>query len=187
MLGRYATAVAFCLCVWAVAPAAGAQEAVADTPVSAIVTVDQERMFSESLWGKRATAELEEASHQLQTENRKIEAALTAEEKSLTEQRKTLPAEEFRKLADDFDARVTGIRLAQETKTKELTSKRDTDRQEFFDVALPILGEVMTAHKAVAILDSRAIFLSVKSIDVTAEVVARLDAKLGDGAVKSTP
>ena len=41
---------------------APAQEA---APASAILTVDQERLFNESLWGKRIQAELEAASRAL--------------------------------------------------------------------------------------------------------------------------
>ncbi len=151
-------------------------------PASAVLTVDQERLFSESLWGKRMQAELEAASRELQAENRKIEAALTAEEKALTDKRVTMAPADFRVLADEFDKRVTGIRAAQDGKARDLTARRDADRKAFLDSVLPIMGEVMTARGAVAILDSRAIFLSVRSIDATDAIVAAIDAKLGDGS-----
>ena len=109
---------------------------------------------------------------------------MTAEEKSLTDRRPTIAPDEFRKLADDFDTRVTGIRQAQEAKARDLTNKRDEDRRTFFDAALPIMGLVMTDRGAIAILDSRAIFLSVKSLDATADMVKRVDEKLGAGPAK---
>ena len=157
------------------------------TSVSAVLTIDQDRLYTESLWGKRALADLEALSTGLQAENRKIEAALTAEEKTLTERRPTMAAEEFRKLADDFDRRVTGIRQAQDTKARDLTRYRDEDRQAFYDAALPVMGEVMDARGAVAILDKRAIFLSATAIDVTDTVRALIDRKLGAGPTAATP
>lgn len=159
--------------------AAPAQEA---PPASAILTVDQERLFNESLWGKRMQAELETASRALQAENRKIESALTAEEKALTDKRVTMAPADFRALADEFDKRVTEIRAAQDGKARDLTAQRDTDRKAFLDAVLPIMGEVMTARGAVAILDSRAIFLSVRSVDATDAIVKAIDAKLGEGS-----
>ncbi len=161
------------------APSATVPAAQAAEPI-AFLTVDQDRLFTESLWGKRAEADLEKASQDLQAENRKIEAALTAEEKSLTERRATMAAPDFRKLADEFDSRVTGIRQAQDTKARDLTRKRDEDRQAFFQAALPIMGKAMQERGALAILDSRAIFLSVRSIDATDEMIAAIDKALGD-------
>lgn len=146
-----------------------------------LVTLDVERLFADSQWGKRFTADLEADSRALQAENRKIEAALTTEEKELTEKRKSLPAEEFRALAADFDTRVTGIRQAQVDKVRELQARPDEERARFFEAARPIIGEVMTAQGAVAILDIRAVFLSVSSVDVTDEVIAAVDARLGSG------
>ena len=61
-----------------------------------IVILNQERLFSESLFGQRVQAELEEASSALSRQNRELEAALLEEEQSLTEQRTTMTAEEFR-------------------------------------------------------------------------------------------
>lgn len=151
-------------------------------PATSIMTVDQERLFTETLWGKRMQADLETASRALQAENRKIESALTTEEKLLTDKRVTMASDEFRALADEFDKRVTGIRAAQDGKARELTTRRDADRKAFLDAVLPIMGEVMTARGAVAILDSRAILLSVKSIDATDAIVAAIDAKFGDGS-----
>lgn len=146
-----------------------------------VVTLDVERLFADSQWGKRFTADLEEASRALQAENRKIEAALTAEEKALTEKRTGLPAEEFRALAGDFDTRVTGIRQAQADKVRELQARPDEERARFFEAARPIIGEVMTAQGAVAVLDIRAVFLAVRSVDVTDEVIVAVDARLGSG------
>lgn len=164
-----------------------AQDSPNNTPPSSILTIDQEALFANSLWGKRVQDELSKASHDLQTENRKIEAELTAEEKSLTDQRPTMAAEQFRKLADDFDARVTGIRAAQDNKARDLSRLEDDERKAFAEAAFPIIGEIMVSRGAVAVLDKRAILLSIKAIDATAEVLKRVDAKLGSGPASPAP
>lgn len=169
-------ALLFCL---AIAVPARAQEDA--PPVSAILTVDQDRLYSSSLWGQRVEGEVAKASADLAAENRKIEAELIAEEKNLTQKRPNMPAADFRKLAGDFDVRVTGIRKAQDEKARLVVEQRDQGRKAFFDAALAIMGEVMKARGAVAILDSRAVFMSLNTIDATDDVLKAVDARLGAG------
>ncbi|MCB2093449.1 MAG: OmpH family outer membrane protein [Rhodobacteraceae bacterium] len=149
---------------------------------SPILTLDQERLFAESDWGKRAKAHVDSASAALAAENRKLEADLTAEEKALTEKRETMPADEFRAAADAFDARVTEIRRTQDGKARDIGRMLDAERQKFFKAAFPVLGEMLRKRGAVAILDARAIFVSAEAIDVTDDLIAELDAALKSGA-----
>ncbi|SPH17975.1 hypothetical protein DEA8626_01504 [Defluviimonas aquaemixtae] len=157
-----------------------AQEAVAP-PQSPILTLDQERLFTETLWGKRAAERIEAASAELAAENRQIEAELIAEERALTKQRADLPVDEFRAAAEAFDARVTEIRQTQDTKAREIGRLRDAERQRFFTEALPVMSEVLRDRGAVVVLDNRAIFLAADVIDVTDEMIARIDVEIGAG------
>lgn len=150
--------------------------------LSPVLTLDQERLFAQSLWGKRVLGSIEAQSETLGTENRRLEAELTREEADLTERRKTLDPAAFRAEADAFDEKVVAIRKAQDAKLRELTQTRDRERQAFFDAVVPVMGDVVRERGAFAILDSRAILLSVQSIDVTDAMVERIDSVLGDGA-----
>ncbi len=161
--------------------AALAQDAALGEVVSPILTVDQERVYAESAWGKRAAAEIDAASAALAAENRRIEAELTAEERKLTDERATTPVEAFRAKADAFDRKVVSIRAAQDAKTRDLNRLRDAERQAFLNAALPVLGGVLRDRKALAILDVRAVFISSNAIDVTDDVIAALNARLGAG------
>ncbi|MZQ88051.1 OmpH family outer membrane protein [Frigidibacter albus] len=152
-----------------------------------ILTLNDEQLFDESAWGARAEAEIEAAAAALATENRRIEAQLLAEERSLTDRRPGMDPAAFRAEADAFDERVTGIRRAQDVKARAVSRLREAERRAFFSAAVPILSEVMRKHGAVAILDARAIFLADSQIDVTAEVVALADQRLGPGAAPELP
>jgi len=152
-----------------------------------ILTIDQDRLFEGTLWGKRAAGRIEASSAALAAENRRIEADLTAEEQALTDKRPTLPADEFRKLADDFDARVTEFRRTQDGKARVIARLHDAERQAFFQAALPVMAEVLRGHGAIAVLDNRAIFLAADAIDATDEMIARIDAELGPGADVAAP
>lgn len=151
---------------------------------SAIVTLDQDQLYLGTQYGRALQTKFEAESKALLAENRKIDAALEAEERALTDKRATMTALEFRPLADAFDKKANDLRKAQDAKSTDLAKSRDVDRQAFFQAVGPILGDYMVERGAVAILDKSAIVVSLGSIDITTEVIALIDARLGDG---STP
>ncbi|MCB2109934.1 MAG: OmpH family outer membrane protein [Defluviimonas sp.] len=154
---------------------------------SPILTLDQERLFAETLWGQRARKRIEEASAALAAENRTYEEQLGQEEQALTAKRKTLAPAEFRKEADAFDARVTEIRRTQDAKERGISQVQEEERKRFYAAALPVMGEVLRRNGALVVLDSRAIFLAADAIDVTDEMIAEIDAKLGAGGDDAAP
>ena len=161
---------------------AAAQDLPLGTPTSAILTIDQDRLFSASAWGRRVAAETEAEAQALAAENRRLEAELSAEEQALTDERSTMPAEEFRAAADAFDAKAVEIRRTQDAKERDLLRRREAERQRFFNTALPVMGRMMQDRGASVILERRSVFLAAEALDVTDELIARIDAEIGDGA-----
>jgi Skp family chaperone for outer membrane proteins len=159
------------------ASAAGAQ----DDRVPLLV-LDQDRFFIESSFGKAAVARERAATEALDQENNRIEAKLVAEEQELTSLRATLSAEEFTTRASAFDEKVERIRTEQDAKVRVLAGAREKDRQEFLQVAGPVLGELLSEKRALAIIDKKMIILSLSAIDVTDEAIAKLDQALADPA-----
>jgi Skp family chaperone for outer membrane proteins len=182
MVGR-AFVCAVLLALTAPASAVIAQDAAGQ---SAVLTIDPERLFAESRFGIAYTARLEAQQSEFLAENRKLEAALEAEEKDLTERRPGLPAAEFRQLADAFDKKAEEIRSARLVKSRSLTTARDEDRKEFLASIQPILGEMMDEMGALVILDKRTVFIWSGRIDVTDRAIARIDAAMDDD-LKSRP
>jgi len=152
-----------------------------------ILTINQDLLFSASLYGERVRDEIEAEKTRLEIAIRQIESDLVAEEKSLTEQRATLPNDEFRKLADAFDQKVQGIRSAQKTKAQNLGRKLDQERAGFYKRVLPVLGELMKERGAMVVLDQRTVFASASSVDITEIAVRRIDATIGDGTGEAVP
>ena len=149
---------------------------------SAVVTLDRNRLFEETRLGQAILARIDSASNDLIAENRRLEAALEAEERLLTERRATLPTAQFRELAQEFDSRVEELRVTQEAKSRALTRQRDTEQQRFLEASAPVLADLMQDLGAVAIIDRSVVVLSFDRFDITAQAIARLDADLGDGA-----
>lgn len=149
--------------------------------LSPILTIDSERLFIQSAFGKRVVAEIEDKSAALAAENRQIEADLESEERELTEMRSTMASEEFRKLADVFDQKVQATRLAQAVKGRSLTDLLDKERAVFEIAAAPVLELLMRESDAAVILDLRFVFASASTIEITDNAIALLDETLGDG------
>lgn len=183
---------ALCMAAWLMqaggglaqtAPATTADSPIPTAMVSSIVTLDRDRLFDGSMMGRAFQARFEAQTTALVAENRKLEAALEAEERSLTDRRRTLDSEAFRPLAEEFDARVEALRTAQDAKSRALSRAREADQQQFFEAVVPVLGQLMVDLEAVAIVDRSAIILSFDQIDITDQAIALLDASLGDGTL----
>jgi Skp family chaperone for outer membrane proteins len=148
---------------------------------SPILTVDQERLFSASAFGRRVQADIEARSAALAAENRTIEAELVAEEQELTAARPGLSPEEFRARADAFDARVQRIRTEQDAKARDLGTFRETERERFASEIGGVLADIARSRGALAVLDRRALLVSADSIDITDVAIAAIDIRLGEG------
>jgi len=166
----------------AAGPAGAQQTAPAAGPVSQILVIDIDAVFNDSAFGKRVVAEFNATAVELEAENRRIADSLLAEERDLTERRPTMDPAVFREAAAEFDARVQGIRRAQDAKERELQSMVAKGREAFVQALQPVLITLLREMGAVVILDARNTILRLDAIDVTARAVAAADRTLGDGS-----
>lgn len=168
------------VCLASAAPAEG-------TVQSPVLTIDSERLFEESNFGRATAREFEMLGAELARENRRIEEELTVEEKSLTEQRTNLPAADFRVLADAFDQKVQSIRRQQDVKTRQLNAALDERRGMFLTAAAPVLEQIMRDAGAAVILEQRSVFVSSNAVDITQSAIARLNAVLQEPIPSEKP
>lgn len=152
-----------------------------------VMTLDQEALYLRSKWGKRANADLDKRRMEIATENDRLANQFAAEEQSLTVLRQTLPADEFRKRADEFDKRVVEVRRDREAAVAALATRDSEEQQAFFRAALPLLAALMQERGAVVVLDQRAIFVASQSIDVTDALIERIDRDIGAGPLPEAP
>lgn len=178
------------LMITAFAGAAGAQQNIeapefgvtAGQVVTAILTVDIDQLFTQSQFGQRVAQSYAAQREALVTENSRIVVALRQEELALAAQRAEMAADVFRTEAEAFDEKAQGIRRAQDAKVRALEDTLAQGRDQFLEVTRPILGQLMVDRGAFAILDRRSVLLSLGSIDVTDDAIARIDVEIGDGA-----
>lgn len=142
---------------------------------SPILTIDSDRLFEESAFGKQTVTEFETLGAALAAENRRIEEALLVEERELTDLRPTIDPTEFRALADVFDEKVQETRRAQDTKGRELNAELEERRVVFLNAAVPILEQLMREAGAAIVLEQRSVFISSNAVDITQMAIERLD------------
>lgn len=175
---RRARACLACLVMlfWGLAAFAQTQGAIQPSPV---LTLNQERLYQQSDFGKRVQEEITDASRVLQQENQRIQADLIAEEQRLTDERPAMEVEAFQELAADFDTRVVSIRAAQDEKADAIRARAEAERTRFFELAFPVLFALVEDTGAVAILNSAAVIFSVRQIDITDRAIARVNQEIG--------
>lgn len=150
-----------------------------------VLILDQEIFFSSTIFGQNALARAEAAGAVLAEENQSIASDLEGEELELTQLRASLEPLAFRVLADAFDVKVQAIRQTQDAKSREISQNLEIVRQQFLQLSLPVLSQVVRDRGAVIILDRRTVFLAADRIDITAQASALFDALVGDGTEKS--
>lgn len=154
-------------------------------PTTPILTIDNERLFLSSDFGRRVAREIEMNGNELATENRQIEAELAQEEQDLTDRRSSMSPEKFRPLADAFDERVQESRQAQAAKSRNLNEFLDKEREIFLNAAGPVLQELMVEFGATVVLERRTVFISSNSSDITSAAIERLNEKLGENGTQT--
>lgn len=163
-----------------------AQEASPAAPASVLI-IDSDRLYQDSRYGQQIRAALDQQAQALKTENDKIVAALTEEERSLTLRRPSLTPEAFRQAATEFDSKVQGIRRARDAKEVALQTARVTAQKDFFGEVQTIVGQLMLERGATATLDQRSVFVALTAADVTEEAIRRIDAIFVDAEPSETP
>ena len=148
---------------------------------SQVLVVDSGALFDESAFGRRVQTELNRRREALKLENNRIAAALAEEEQQLTEQRAELSPDAFRPLAEAYDTKVQATRSTQLAKADALDVFEERERQRFFRALDPIYKQILREAGAAVILEKSLVRASVSAIEITDQVIARIDATLGDG------
>lgn len=155
------------------------------TPLSTVAVVDTDALYQGTKLGQRMASDLEARARVLQAENKRLTESLTDEEQDLTNRRETMEPEAFRAAAAEFDARVQGIRRSRDAAIAAFEEERQNAPKRFLDSVRNILGQIMVERGAVAILNQQIVLLSLSTIDMTEDAIARIDLEFGDGSTSS--
>ncbi|MDO5605871.1 MAG: OmpH family outer membrane protein [Paracoccus sp. (in: a-proteobacteria)] len=147
-----------------------------------VLVLDVELAYAVSAWGRRAQSDIEAEARRIEAENTALEAQLTAEEQALTAERAALDPATFRQKAEAFDSRAQSIRRERAQVARDLRTRAQSDQSAFLDAALPIITALMQERHAGIVLDRRDALLAIAEVDITDDLVVRMDESVGAGS-----
>ncbi len=149
--------------------------------------VDIEKIMRETDAAKGIFKELEGKRKEYQTQISKEEDTLRSAEKEIIKQRDTLSKEDFEKKRIDFEGKVSkGQQMVQQHK-QTLDHAFSASMAKLRTEATKIVAEVAKEKGFSAVLTEEAVMLSVPEMDMTDEVVKRMNAKVKKIAVDWSP
>ncbi|WP_165611575.1 OmpH family outer membrane protein [Cognatiyoonia sediminum] len=140
-----------------------------------IFVINADRLFAESEIGQSIREDFQVRRLELQAENERIIEELVAEEQDLAARRPDMDVEEFRLEAEAFDRKAIEIRAARDAKERSISEAAEEAQARFNEQVREVAGQVMIERGGKVILDSRSVYLALRSIDITDAVIDRLD------------
>jgi outer membrane protein len=168
----------------ALASAAIAAPVAAQTlPPAVIVIVDMDQVFATSAAGKQAQAELKTRLDGIQSRLQSLRTSFGAEEQALIKSRpapNAAPAAitAWETKAKDFQTRKTQAEQDLSKRDQDFQNSRTYVLKQLSDGAAPIITAIMKERGATIALAEGATLQHAASIDVTADVVSRIDKSL---------
>jgi len=150
-------------------------------PPAVIVIVDLDQVFQTSTAGKQALTELKSRADAIQARLQTLRTSFGTEEQSLGQTRPTAPgptATAWEAKVKDFTTRKTQAEQELAKRDQDLQASRQFVVKQLNDASQPIISTVMKERGASIALAEGATLQHIASIDVTSDVVARLNAAL---------
>lgn len=152
-------------------------------PAAVIVTIDRQEMIATSAAAKAAQADLKPKADALQARLNQLRTSLQAEEQTLRQsapQQGAAPAavQAWQAKARDFDTRRQQADQELQRRQAELQQTEQWVIKQINDGAQPIIGQIMRERGANIAVDEQVTIQHAAAIDITADVVARLDKAL---------
>lgn len=168
-------------------PVSTAQAVEPEVNCSMVLVVDFAGLFRKSRWGRRVNEEVSTLTEKTEKESSASRAYLEKEEEFLTENRRKLAPDEFRRRAEAFDFRFAKAKEEAEKAEKKKRDLIDTELNNFKQAVKPIMETVMIEHGSCVIVPIGMVIVSEAVLDVTNEVADRANAMLSDGSVLEEP
>ena len=186
---RVAFAISACaasLAVWEspagaqVAPAAGA-------PIHGVCIYSQNEMLGQSQAGKIGTQKLVALQSGIDAELKPAADKLTADAKDLGARRGGMAASAYQQQVADLQRRAKDLDALDRARKDQLARTRNDAIARINRVALPLFNASVAAHGCALVLDKAPLYTANPAMDLTPDVVRRLDAALPSIDVQLLP
>jgi|KBSMisStandDraft_5_1062788.scaffolds.fasta_scaffold391421_2 Skp family chaperone for outer membrane proteins len=145
-----------------------------------IITVDMEQVINTSTAGKSAQTQLQAQANALQAKAQSLDAGFRSENDALNKaaQSKTMTQQALEQKAADLQKRVNAAQVDMTNRQRQFVANQQYVGKQISDAVQPIISQVQAEKNATLVLDEGSVIKTSPSIDVTALVLQRLNAKL---------
>lgn len=175
-LGKSLQLAVLILALGCLAPAAGARAQA--LPPAKVAVIDYKRVLNTSSAGKDIHRQIESYRKSLQARIKVDEDKLRATEDELRSQRATLSPEEFQKRRRDFENKVIALKRRAQDWMRALQDTYQQAMAELHKPLLPLVREITQRRGYNIVVDNSQVLMVAKGLDLTDEVIARLNKKI---------
>lgn len=143
-----------------------------------MLVISVERIQRDSLAGRSISAQADAFRGAMRADLSERRDALRAEERAIADQRDALTPAAFDARVAQFEDRVRALRRDEQDGTARLQRAVSGGFAALREKLRPVLVAVMSERSAAVMLESANVLISARTIDVTDEVIQRLDRQL---------
>ena len=147
-------------------------------PNTSIAIVDLNLILSESKAAKGATKDFEKIQKDTESEIVESDKSMLEERNKLIEQQSVIAPEAFEVKAQDYEKKLQNYQSEKQNKLRKLENVLQTARNEILENVKPILEELSQELGVTVILEKNSVLLSATNMDITDEVIKKLNKQL---------
>ena len=140
--------------------------------------LDFKYILNQSDAGKKAQTYLKNKLDNGIKELQKKEKAIQEEERKIIQQKKVISAEEYKKKVTDLRKKVESLQNERNSLLEKVSKQRSKAKTELLKNLNPIIQEYMKEKNIRIVLDKKSILLADENLNITQDIVKRLNNKL---------
>ncbi len=150
----------------------------ADYPNTSIGVIDINKILSDSNAAIAAAEQIEEIAIEIENEIKLSDEEIIKEQNSLIEAQSIMAPEAFESKRNEYEGRVQTYNNERQSKLMKIDELIAVSRNEILSSIKPILEEVSNEKGITIILEKTSIMLNAEKMDITNEVLKKLNKSL---------
>jgi len=153
----------------------------APPPAPKVVVLDRVGLLQYSKVGRSVAQQLEALNNQTKANFEAQQKSLVAESQALRTQVAIMAADQRQKKEDAFNAKVRNLEVTAQRRAAQIQQAGQVAQAAVAQALGPIVEELVKERGANMVLDKQAVvFSNSNAFDITADAIARLDAKMSN-------
>ena len=140
--------------------------------------IDFKYILNNSEAGKKAQKFLKTKLENGLKNFKKEENKILEDEKKIIQQKKILSSEEYKKKVNELRSKVSSLQKERNGLLENIAKQRSKARDELLKNLNPILKEYMQENNIRMVIDKKSLLLADENLDLTNEIIKRLNNKL---------